>query len=219
MSKNFKGYMGDQIGKLGPAVGRRWKGMMIYASYQGNVSNPKTDAQQLIRERFATLSRLSTPFMPAIGISMKPAANRAKSTVIGEFIKLNQGAVTGSLGSVNVIPTAIKLSEGSLASVSFGAPDFSTPLQISVPITSNNANAYGASSDDKIFIVAYCTDAGSVVVSEGMARGTEESPATGVSIAVPTTFQGMNAHIFAFVANANNTKVSTSEYLGNGEIA
>ena len=33
MSKNCKGYMGDQIGKLGPAVGSRWKGKMIYRAY------------------------------------------------------------------------------------------------------------------------------------------------------------------------------------------
>ena len=57
MSKNFKGYLGDQIGKLGTAVGRKWKRKMVYSAYQGKVKNPNTEEQQLVRARFALLGQ------------------------------------------------------------------------------------------------------------------------------------------------------------------
>ena len=219
MSKNFKGYMGDQIGKLGTAVGRRWKGMMIYSAYQGKVANPKTSAQQLVRERFAILGNMSSQFLPAIGISLKPAADRAKSTQTGEFVKLNQEAVTGTLGSLNIVPEAVKLCKGSLTKVTFGTPNYSTPLTVSVPVTANNVKSYSAQPDDKIYLAVYSGDAGEVAVSAGVDRGTEETPAASVSVAVPPTMQGMEVHVYAFVVNAQTTKVSNSVYLGSGEIA
>ncbi len=40
MSKNAGGYMGIQIGKLGPAVGSMWKGKNVYRSYNPFVKPP-----------------------------------------------------------------------------------------------------------------------------------------------------------------------------------
>lgn len=40
MSKVSKGYMGEVIGKLGPAVGRQWKGKNVMSAYQKFPHNP-----------------------------------------------------------------------------------------------------------------------------------------------------------------------------------
>ena len=53
MSKNAGGYMGIQIGKLGPAVGSMWKGKNVYRSYNPFVKTPHTPGQQ---EQRASLS-------------------------------------------------------------------------------------------------------------------------------------------------------------------
>ena len=65
MRKNSGGYMGIQIGKLGPAVGSMWKGRNVYRSYNPFVKNPRTPEQLKAREKFTILTQLARMFSPA----------------------------------------------------------------------------------------------------------------------------------------------------------
>ena len=60
MSKNSGGYMGVQVGKLGPAVGSMWKGRNIFRAYNPFVKNPRTEKQQLQRARFSVIAKALT---------------------------------------------------------------------------------------------------------------------------------------------------------------
>lgn len=138
MSKNFKGYMGDQIGKLGTAVGRRWKNRMVYASYQGKVKNPRTDEQMAVRARFSALVELSKRFIDAYSKGMANYAKQKGLTIGNQFFNSNWDAVTGDGGtSVAVDFSDIKLSLGSLKGVGFSSARFDETLTVKVNYAAN----------------------------------------------------------------------------------
>lgn len=66
MSKNTQGYLGPQIGKLGPAVGFLWKGRNNYRSYNPFVRNPKTPAQVEARAKFKLLAQTARLLSQAV---------------------------------------------------------------------------------------------------------------------------------------------------------
>lgn len=220
MSKNFKGYMGDQIGKLGPAVGRRWKGKMIYSAYQGNVSDPKSDRQLLVRARFALLGRLSATLLSAIHVGMALRATRLHITEGNLFMKSNGSAVSGSdPEALTVAYDELKLSEGNLTGVDFGTLSFTDPLEVSVPITNGNLEADDAHADDRVYVAVYCPDMDKAVVSPGTAKRSDN----GVAVSVPASWQGMKVHVYGFVkardAAKQPTLVSDTDYCGFGNIS
>ena len=218
MSKNFKGYMGDQIGKLGTAVGSRWKGKMIYRAYQGKVRNPKSDAQVLVRARLSLLSKLATVFMPVIGIGMRSGANKRQMTQGNLFVKLNQAAVTGNAGSLTADYATLKVSDGELMGVSIGTPSYSTPLHVTATVTANNHGTWGTSMNDKVYLAAYCPDENQAACSAAVARGEEDETPT-LDLTVPTTWQGLRVYVYAFVVSADGRNTSASMNLGYGDIA
>lgn len=218
MSKNFKGYMGDQIGKLGPAVGRRWKGLMVYTAYQGHVSNPNTDSQKLVRARFGLLGSMASAFLPAIQLGLARRAASRKNTEGNNFVSLNYGAVEGdNPGSLTVGYDELMLSTGHLTGVEFGTPSFTNPLEVSVAVTGANLDAPDAKATDRLVVAAYCPDMGQGVTSAGVATRSDSS----VTLHVPASWQGMNVHVYGFVAAAGDRRpeVSNTAYIGFGNIS
>ena len=214
MSKNFKGYMGDQIGKLGTAVGRRWKGKMVYSAYQGRVRNPRTESQRLVRARLALLSQTGSQLMPVIGVSLAAWARQRQTTELCGFVKLNYSGVAGSTAdSVELNTEGIVLSRGGLRGVDFGTPVFDTPGTVQVSVADSWLGVYGTSASDTVMLAAYCPDAGTSTLSDGTARRGDSS----VSLAVPSGWQGQKVHVWGFVTGASG-KVSNSVYVGAGNV-
>ena len=218
MSKNFKGYMGDQIGKLGPAVGRRWKGQMVYSAYQGRVSNPKTAGQLLVRARFGLLGAMAAAFLPAIQLGLARRAASRQNTESNNFVSLNYGAIEGdSPAALTVGYDELMLSTGHLTGVEFGAPSFTNPLEVSVTVTNANLDAPDAQPTDRLVVAASCPDMAQGVTSAGVATRSDSS----VTLHVPTTWQGMNVHVYGFVAAAGEKRpeASSTAYIGFGNIS
>lgn len=215
MSKNIKGFMGDQIGKLGPAVGRKWRGKMVYSSYQSNVRDPRTESQMLQRARLTVLQQLGCRLLPVLRLGMKQYAAGRQWTELNCFVSLNKDAVSGSTAEgLEVSYDALMVSKGSLAEVLFGSASFANPQEVTVAVEDGGVAGYGASADDKVYVAAYCPDKGQVMLSDGTARRTSES----VTLQLPSSWQGMKAHVYAFVAGEHG-KVSQSFYAGSGTVA
>ena len=213
MSKNFKGYMGDQIGKLGPAVGRRWMGKMVYASYQGRVKNPRTSSQQMVRARFKVLSELTAAFDTALALGLKKVAYSRSMTAANLFVSLNYANVSGTVPTaLDVAYEGLTLSRGRLAGMDFGTPSFATPSKVEVDIEDNQLDVEGTSADDTVVLVAYNPAAMYAVVG-ATAKRTDES----VSLGVPKRWQGLQVHVYAFVRNSQG-EVSDTVYVGSGVI-
>lgn len=216
MSKNNGGYMGQQIGKLGPAVGRRWRGMNVYAGYQKFVKNPRTEGQMAVRAKFGALASLSRCLR---GATKKGLAD-IKTIWDGNnaFMHINWPAVSGATAPEVAISYAdIVVSRGNLPGVSFGTPDFEEELTVKVPITGTNIDVPGAMESDLIYIIAYQPDLKQGILSTPVLRTSGD-----ISLIVPAAWSGMRAHVWGFCVGAPNNEMpnepSDSYFVGTGNI-
>lgn len=216
MSKNAKGILGDQVGKVGPVVGKRWMGLQVYSAYQPNVRNPKTAKQQLVRAKFTLLSQLSRGFRSAINLGFHDESIAANKTRYNMFFKANYGNITGnSIETLGYDPEDIVVAAGSLANVVTGVADFSAPMQVTVPITSPSSTGEpGYNVNDTVYLVAYSEATGFAVISDGSATRNDNS----VSVNVPASFQGAQACLYVFTVAENGQISSASTFAGVGNI-
>jgi hypothetical protein len=214
-----KGILAPFKNRIGTVVGRRWRaGLWTMNSYQAEVKNPKTEAQQLLRMRFAAAGRLASAFVDCLDVSLYYFLRHHPTTQVGEFVKRNLPCITAtSLDSLNIDYSGITLCDGPLPTVGFNAPNFDTPGQVTVSFNAN-LDINSASADDKVFVFVYCPDAGQGILSPEVKRNDGSTKVT-----VPEMWNGLKVHLWGFVySDKLNRKrpnsVSTSNYLGSGNI-
>lgn len=229
MSKNSMGYMGNQIGKLGTAVGSIFRRQQVYRAYQKFVRNPQTPSQQMGRLRFSVLSGLSRAFAPGIAIGLGNYARQRGGHYRPTFLRLNKDAVSAnSSGEVVIDYGALIISAGSTPEVFFDRADYETPQKISVPFGANVA-AGGALASDLVYLFAFCPTLNTGILSTGTPRGDSTATAT---ITLPVQWSGESVHLYGFLRNSLTEPTwvdslqttlspgiaSYSSYLGEGTI-
>lgn len=222
MSKNVKGILGDQYGKVGPVVGRKFREENVYSAYQKKVFNPRTEKQQTQRMKFKALSELAHGFACGAIFGFRTAAKGTNLSPRNLFQKTNWPCVQASSpDSLNVDYSAMMVSVGGLSNVDFVAPNFDIPNTVSVPF-----NIFGApcqrTAGDRAFIYVYCPDAGTGILSEGV-----ELDVKSVKLMTPVAWNGLKVHIWGFVRNQGEANLelgipagecSDSQYCGSGNI-
>ena len=218
----MKGILGDQYGKVGPVVGRKFREENVYSAYQKNVFNPRTEKQQIHRIRFKALSELAHGFACGAIFGFRTAAKGTNLSPRNLFQKTNWPYVqAASTDSLNVDYSGMFVAKGGLSNVIFGAPNFDIPNTISVPFQD-----YGApcqrTTGDRAFIYVYCPDAKAGILSEE----TKFDDAR-IRLETPVAWNGLKVHIWGFVRNqgAANLELgipagecSDSQYCGSGNI-
>ena len=223
MSKNVKGILGQQVGKVGPVVARKFRNLEVYSAYQPNVKNPRSQKQQDNRMRFATTSRLAHGFGCAVRLGFTAAVRGTKESPRNRFTRLNAGVVE-ILGqdSMNIDFTAMVVAQGGLCPVRFGTPEFDTPLEVTAPFDELQANACQKTANDKVYLVVFSPDDNLAIVSNGVARSEQK-----VTVKVPSRWNGVKVQVYGFVRNDGeaNTEFniaagecSNSQYVGSGSI-
>ena len=220
MSKNaFGGYMGDQIGKLGTAVGFKWKGKQVYRAYQGTVRNPNTARQKLARAKFLLLAELAVQFYSATVKGFYASANSKKITQGNRFFQTNYNKISGSTPeALEISIPELTLSEGPVPQVTVGALDVSTPSTVKIPITNGNASELYASNDDEIYAFVYCPSAKRGRIGAAASRSDSFATVTGL----PSAWSGLEVHAFLFVVGGPTShyrgKASMTQYCGTDEL-
>lgn len=214
-----KGILAPFKNRIGTVVGRRWRaGLWTMSSYQGDVKNPRTEAQEIQRMRFAAAGRLASAFVDCLDVTLYYFLRHHPTTQVGEFVKRNLEHITAtSLDSLNVDYSGITLCNGPLPTVEFNAPNFDLPGQVKVPFNAN-LDYISASADDKVFIFVYCPDANAGVLSGETYRNEGSAKVT-----VPSMWNGLKVHVWGFVTSDKKNRkrpnsVSTSQYCGSGMI-
>lgn len=222
MSKNMKGILGAQYGKIGPVVGRKFREENVYSAYQKNVANPRSQAQVSHRNRFRALSRLSHDMACGAIFGFRTAAKGTNLSPRNLFQKTNFPAITATpAGAVIIDYTGISVSKGGLSVVNFDVPLFDVPLQVSVDFSE-----YGApcqrTANDRVFAYVYCPDA-----QQGILSGATPIADGKVVVNVPNLWSGMKVHVWGFVRNEGPADLdkdipagecSMSQYVGTGNI-
>lgn len=222
MSKNIKGILGDQYGKVGPVVGRKFREENVYSAYQKNVFNPNTEKQQLQRMKFKALSELAHNFACGAIFGFRTAAKGTNLSPRNLFQKTNWPTITASSpDSLNIDYSSMQVSMGALANVFFDAANFDIPNTVSVPFRNVGAPCQ-RTSNDRAFIYIFCPDAKSGILS-----GEVKLDDGRIVVETPTSWNGLKVHVWGFVRNQGSANVelgipageaSDSQYVGSGNI-
>lgn len=213
------GYMGTQIGKLGTAVGFRWRGKDVYRAYQKFVSNPKTEGQLLARAKFTLLVELSRQMAGAIVKGLAKSSYALGMTSYNQFMQVNYTKVTGaSPAAVSIDMSQVEISKGTTAEVTLNPTlDTSTPGSVTVAINDANLGDPYASRNDELYAFVFCPDAGRGVLSLPVARTVGAS----ISVECPTSWSGLEVHVYVFAIGGQQKtlgKGSPTMYAGHAEI-
>lgn len=206
------GYLSPIRKKLGNAVGRKWRTLDVLAVYQPNVSNPNTEAQQLVRQRFAAAAKMAMQGAGILGIGLNDYCRGRVAPPRSAFIGMNFNQFTD--GS-SVTYSALQFSAGSLdAPTPSGVPGVATPLTISMHVDTDFVEGLTCNSHDLMYLFAYDPELKRFFVSETGVRSDDE-----IAIVFPSMCGGHRVHVYMFCVGAKtyNTegKTSPTVYIGN----
>lgn len=161
MGKFHNGVLGTMTGKVGGVVGRTWKGINTVASYQPNVSNPRTNAQVGQRSKLTGLTQLASQLNTGF---IKPLWDRDAKKMSGfnAFIQANMVNVS-DLGVVDfrkLVASKGKMAAPAVLSTSANGSDIVLMYDTAV------SDAYGLPSD-KVFAFSVVPSTGEVHLSSG----------------------------------------------------
>lgn len=212
MSKINQGILDGFKGKVGTVVGYFWKGKPVMRGYKRFIHDRRSDAQMLVRLRFAVINSLSVAFKEAADLGFLLRAKRHGNTELNNFVQLNWDAVTANASAeVTIDYSELQVAAGSLPGVFFENASFETPQQVEVPFGPNSV-AGGAAEDDTVYLFAYCPALDNGVLSQGDSRGSGMA-----TLRLPAAWSGLNAHLWGFTVSADGNP-SFSSYLGEGTI-
>ena len=208
MSKNTQGYLGPQIGKLGPAVGFLWKGRNIYRSHNPFVRNPKTPAQVEARAKYKLLAQTARLLSPAINLGYAYKADAERNTTRALFTRENYHLLSYDQGQPDIDMTLLSLADGPLTPVAFGTPSLSD-LTLTVPIANSYSGIGCALDSDRVhLLVANRTKDMAILVS---AARTD----TQLQASLPDTFSGTQVELYGFVTTSVTEPTFIPAYNGN----
>lgn len=223
MSKNAKGLLGEQFGKVGPVVGRRYRNENVYSAYQPNVKNPRTEKQVANRLRFAAMSELSHQMACGARFGFQNAVKGTNLSPRNLFQKLNITSITVTGGStINTDFTGMVVSRGQLDNVQPDMPQFDTPEKVIVPFSDPGAPCH-RTAGDKVYCYLFCPDAKQGLLGEPVPVSEGE-----ISVYVPAYWNGLKAHVWIFTRNEgidvpslgiSYGDCSDSVYAGSGTIS
>lgn len=220
------GLHGQAKKRVGNVVYRKWRNLDVAAKYQPNVSNPNTEAQKLVRTRFAAISDLAGKLGASLVLGFKAFVAGTKIPPKSFFIKKNwQYVHADTPGSATIDYSELKISDGPITAPVFGTLDVSVPQTIKVPIDDNSGQT--VSSSDEVYLVVYCPENGQTILSEAVSRVDES-----IEVVVPSSWNGTRVHVWGFATwggevlsvqgiPVNHTKgdASPSVYIGSGDIS
>lgn len=210
MSKNANGYMGIQVGKLGPAVGFMWKGKNIYRAYNPFAKDANTPKQQLQRALFRVISKTSRLLSPAINLGYAYKANSLHTTTRGLFVKDNFQYTSGdSPENVEIDLSKLTVSDGPLTPPIFGTPAYNpSNACVDIPFV-GNVGIGCALDNDEIMVYGFCPDLEMATFTSAAREATDP-----LSLPVPDAFRGHDVYIYGFAATMVDEPTFVESYNG-----
>lgn len=214
MAIYFAGYLSPIRNKLGNAVGRKWRTLDVLSVYNGRPRNPRTTAQQAQRTKFGYIAKVARAFSTAVEMGFKPLCDGTPVPQRSMFIKKNiENVDVTDITNPTIDLTEVICAEGGLPNAAYGTASFADPLSVTVPLT-DTSSVPGASNSDRVYIFVYNKDQNAGILSTAKQR-----PDVEVIVNVPATWNGEKVHVYGFVVNADNSSVSNSIFIGQGNIS
>lgn len=202
-----KGFLGGFNGKLGTAVGSKWKGLNVIRSRPPRKRTaPPSELQLEVQAKFTLMNNFLRPLSDLLDQTFKKTAigmsggNKAFSE--------NKNAITGTAPDFTVDYPKVVLSKGSLPNVLSPVATSPTAGKLLLNWTDNSGKKKALSSD-LVFVAAYSPDLDEwEFVEEAAARN------AGTFTLDLTAFSGKTVQTYMGVFAADGKKVSDSQFTG-----
>ena len=206
MAKIDQGYMGGFIGKLGPAVGYRWRGKWCMRALPTRVRNPRTAAQQAHRMQFREMVQLAGRFRVAINTGLRQLAYGYGMTECNMFVHRNHRLLTAE----GLDYSQLEVSHGPVAPVGFGAAQVDGQMVLRVDFEKNPLRQR-ADADDSVVLFIYSVDHQFGIRTQAVPRKCGH-----IEVALPTQWADAELHIYGFVVDRQG-RTSNTLYVKQGE--
>ena len=187
----------SESGKLGDKILYTVHGRQYERSMPTHVANPKTEAQQLHRNAFAMISKLSSYMKEAHLIGLHWLSVREKNNTYSVFKHLNKNCFTpdGLIDFPHVV-----LSYGSLEKATITSASINDGV-LSVTFSSH---FHGGSATDQFYLFVYCPALCTGLLAEPVSRSTEE-----VTAVFPHEWHSHPLHLYAFLRGSKGRTSDT----------
>lgn len=189
MARQTAGILGGFNGTVGPVIGYQWRGRWCMRARPRRVSNPRTEAQQAHRMLFREMVQTAGRLTAVLRHGMRQASLEQGLTEGNLFVKLNKQCFTPQ----GVDYAQLQLSTGPVAPVAFGEAAVDDAGVLSVEFDKNPLRLR-ASSEDKVYVAAYCPELGQLVMAAPALRRSKR-----VAMALPDEWAGREFHLWGFV--------------------
>ena len=207
MATILNGITGGFSGKVGNIIGGSWKGIDYMRSIAPSVSNPRTPAQVEHRAKFATIVQFLKPLTAFLRIGFKSLA--IKKSGFNAAMALNfKNVIIGTYPAFDIDYSKVSVSQGNLAGPL--NPTTVSATAGSVQFTwEDNSWETDASADDQAVLVVYNpARQAAVSVVGGITRAVGSQ-----TITLPDSFAGDEVQCYIAFINANQSAISTSQYV------
>ena len=211
MAKQSDGINGGYRGKVGTVVGYMWRGQWCLRARPMHFNDAKTEKQLEQRSLFKASVAFAGRVKEVLRVGLKTAALDAHKTECNYFQKINKDCFAMDGETLMVDYPNLRVSEGPVAPVAFGMPEFLEDTTLTIPFEKNPEHRR-SNNDDMVYIAAFCATLGVAELSLPVYRRTGR-----VTIMLPASWAGQEVHLYGFVQD-NASRTSNSSYIGGGEL-
>ena len=208
-----QGVLGAFSGQVGTVIGTSWKGIAIIRSIAASIVNPRTPAQLEQRAKFSLVGKFLRTLTVFLRIGFKSAA--VKMSGYNAAMSYNvKNAISGLYPDFTLNYAQLRVSQGSL-------PGALNPVAVSVvPATvdftwEDNSMDAGTMADDKVVLLVYNPAKGKTLNAIGAMTRVDGAQ----TLALPDAFTGDQVECYISFANANESVLSDSLYVGSVLVA
>ena len=207
MGKQLGGINGPFVGKVGNVVGYQWKGRWVTRSMPSVFHDAESEGQLKERSRLGASMSLAARLRDILLIGFKQVANEARMTEYNYFYKTNNRCLAWDGEQLAVDYEHLRLSEGPVAPVRFGAVEVVGEMTLALDFEKNPEHRVSGSSD-KVYVAAICATLGFAVLSLPVYRRMKR-----ITVSLPRTWEGQEVHLYGFVTDYAG-RASDSTYIG-----
>ena len=211
MGKQLGGINGPFVGKVGNVVGYQWKGRWVTRSMPSVFHDAESEGQLKERSRLGASMSLAARLRDILLIGFKQVANEARMTEYNYFYKTNNRCLAWDGEQLAVDYEHLRLSEGPVAPVRFGAVEVVGEMTLAIDFEKNPEHRVSGSSD-KVYVAAICASLGFAVLSLPVYRRMKR-----ITVSLPRTWEGHEVHLYGFVQDIAG-RTSESVYIGGGTL-
>ncbi len=208
MGKIEQGYLGGFRGKLGTAVGSKWKGINVIRSRPPKKRTaPPSELQLEVQAKFELANRFLRPLNDLLEKTFKKAAvdmsgfNAALSENLPD-------AIAGDYPNITIDYSKVMLSKGGLAGVPSPAAASTAAGKLTFTWTDNSGKK-NALSSDLVFVTAYNEQLNEWDYDPKIA-----ARSAGTCTLDVAAFSGKPVQTYIGLISADGKKIATSQYTG-----